>query len=303
MRARDPLPWQLPLLLTGLIWGCSFLFIKWGLLALSPVQVAFVRLAIGAATLLAITVLTRSGLPRRAATWRRLTVTALLFCSVPFTLFAYGETQTSSILAGIVNSATPLATLLITSLAFPEARPTRAQVVGFLVGFAGVLVVLGVWNGFGGGELTGVLACVAAITCYGMAFPYSRRHLTGTGDGPLAIASGQVILGALFLVPVVVLEWALGGGRIVAPVPAETVWGMLALGALGSGVAYVMNQHVIAVAGGTLASSVTYLTPLVAVVAGVALLGEALAWNEPVGGLVVLLGVAIAQGRVRLPGR
>lgn len=298
MTSRIRPPWQLSFLALGIIWGCSFLFIKLALQSFGPVQVAFGRLAVGALVLLAIATLTRTALPRRRSTWRHLSVTGLLFCSIPFTLFAYGETQVSSILAGIVNSATPLATLIVTLVAFPEERPTRAQIAGLLVGFGGVLVVLGVWNGFAGGELAGILACVVAIGCYGLAFPYTRRHLTATGEGPLALATGQVLLGALFLVPVVALELALGDGRIVEPIALETAAGLVALGALGSGIAYVLNTQIVIAAGGTTASSVTYLTPIVAVAAGVALLAEPLSWHEPVGAAVILLGVAVAQGRI-----
>src|SRR3954452_10338879 len=93
-------PWQLSFVALGAIWGCSFLFIKLGLQSLTPVEVAFARLAIGAAVLLLITRATGTPSPRRSP-WRHLAVVALLFCSIPFTLFAWGETQVSSILAGI----------------------------------------------------------------------------------------------------------------------------------------------------------------------------------------------------------
>ncbi len=301
LRTVRSTPWPWLFFSLGAIWGCSFLFIKLGLEALTPVGVAFVRLAIGSVTLLAIVRLTGTRLPRRRRTWGYLAIVGLLFCSIPFTLFAWGETQVSSILAGIINACTPLATLVVVLAAFPEERPTRQRIVGLAIGFVGVLVVVGVWEGLGGGELLGVLACIAAITCYGLAFPLTRRHLVGTGDGPIAIAAGQVTLAALFLVPVVVVEWVLGSPIVTGPPSAATVLGILALGGLGSGVAYVLNTHIVGVAGGTVASSVTYVTPLVSVAAGALLLGEPLNWHEPVGGAVVLLGVAISQGRVPLP--
>ncbi len=302
LRSLRTVPWQWWFLALGAIWGCSFLFIKLGLLALTPVGVAFGRLAIGAVVLLMIARATGTRLPRRRRTWGHLAVAALLFCSVPFTLFAWGETQVSSILAGIINACTPLAALVVTLAAFPEARPTRERIAGLLVGFLGVLVVVGVWDGLGGSELAGVLACIAAISCYGIAFPYTRRHLVATGDGPLSIAAGQVLLGAAFLAPVAAVEVVAGGGLVTASPSLATILGMLALGGLGSGVAYVLNTHIVGVAGGTVASSVTYITPLFSVAAGFLLLGEPLSWHEPVGGLVVLLGVAISQGRVPLPG-
>jgi drug/metabolite transporter (DMT)-like permease len=301
IRSFRSLPWQVSFLALGAIWGCSFLFIKLGLQSFTPVEVAFGRLAIGAPTLLAVARLTGTPLPRRRATWRHLAVAALLFCSIPFTLFAWGETQVSSILAGIINACTPLATLAVTLAAFPEERPTRARIAGLAIGFAGALVVIGAWDGMAGGELAGALACVGAICCYGIAFPYTRRHLIGAGEGPIGIATGQVVLGALFLLPVVVAQAALGGGAVTMPISGGTIGGMLALGALGSGVAYVLNTRIVMIAGGTVASSVTYVTPLFAVAAGVLLLGEPLSWHQPVGGAVVLLGVAVAQGRIRLP--
>jgi len=303
MRARSArdVPWQLLFAILGAIWGCSFLFIKLGLQSFTPVQVAFGRLAIGALTLLALARLTGTPLPRRRATWRHLAVAALLFCSIPFTLFAWGETQVSSILAGLINACTPLTTLVVVLAAFPEEQPTRERVAGLAIGFAGVLVVIGVWEGLGGGELPGILACVGAICCYGMAFPYTRRHLARSGEGPLGLATGQVAVAALFLVPVVLLEAVLGGGGVTLPISATTVVGMLALGGLGSGVAYVLNTRIIMVAGGTIASSVTYVTPLFAIAAGFLLLGEPLSWHQPVGGAIVLLGVAVSQGRIRVP--
>ncbi len=303
MQALRALPWQLWFLVLGAIWGCSFLFIKLGLESFTPVQVAFGRVAIGALVLLVIARATGTRLPRGRATWMHLSVVGLLFCSIPFTLFAYGETQVSSILAGIINAGTPLMALLVILVAFSEERPGRDGIAGLGVGFVGVLVVVGAWNGLGGGELLGVLACIGAILCYGIAYPYIRRHLTHTGDGPIAIATGQVTMGAVFLLPVVVGTSLAGTGQVTTPIAVSTVVGMLALGALGSGIAYVLSTHIVIEAGPSVASSVTYITPLFAVAVGSVILSEPLAWYQPVGGAIVLVGVAISQGRIRIPHR
>jgi drug/metabolite transporter (DMT)-like permease len=300
MQALRTAPWQLWFIALGVIWGCSFLFIKLGLESFTPVQVAFGRLAIGAVTLLGLARATHTPLPRRASTWRHLAVVALLFCSIPFTLFAWGETQVSSIVAGIINSFTPLMVLAVVFAAFPEQRPGRDRAVGLGLGFLGVTIVLAPWNGLGAGDLLGVLACLGAVLCYGIAFPYTRRYLAPTGEPPIAIATGQVLLGAVFLVPVVVAAALLGQGGVRTPIALPTVLGMLALGALGSGIAYAVNTRILLLAGAAIASSVTYITPLVAVLAGALLLGEPLGWNEPLGGVVVLVGVAISQGRIRI---
>ena len=292
--SRPWLPWQVAFIILAGIWGCSFFFIKVGLEGLNPVQVAFGRCLIGAITLVAIATLSRTRLPRTASTWRHLFVMAALMNVVPFILFSYGETQVSSILAGIINGATPLSTLAVVLMAFPEEEPTPSRVVGLLIGFAGILVVVGIWNGLGSGQLPGVLACVGAIAGYGVSFPYGRRHLSGLADGPVSLATGQILAAALLLLPLVLLS-----GGTTGPITPGIVFSMIGLGALGTGVAYVLNYRIVAAAGATTASTVTYLTPLVAILVGLAFLNEPLSWNEPIGGLVVILGVAVSQGRLR----
>ncbi len=292
MRAAPARSWLPPFVLLALIWGCSFLLIQLGLRSLTPVGVAFGRLVLGAITLLLVSAVTRTALPPRGV-WRHLFVVALLLNSVPFTLFAYGETQISSSLAGIINGAAPLTTVLVVLVAFPEEKPTRERLAGLLLGFLGVVVVLGVWRGLGDGQWLGIGACVLAVCCYGLAFPYARRHLAGAA-GPVSLATGQVCFGALQLVPAVALT-----GLTSGPLVASAAWGMLALGCLGSGLAYVLNFRVVAAAGSTTASMVTYATPVVAVIVGVAFLAEQPQWNELVGTAVVVAGAALAQGRPR----
>lgn len=111
--------------------------------------------------------------------------------------------------------------------AFPEEKPTRARVTGLLIGFAGILVVLGIWRGVGAGEWTGVLACLGAIACYGVAFPYSRRYLVGVPERPVALATGQVSLAVLLMAPALVITGVAPQGDVTAGIAA----GMLALGA------------------------------------------------------------------------
>ena len=291
-RARA-FPWQVSFLLLAAIWGCSFWWIKLGLRSFSPVDVAFGRLAVGAVALVVICGLTRSRLPRQRSTWGRLFVLAILLNSAPFTLFAYGETHVSAVLAGIINALTPVAALLMVLAVFREEHPSAERIGGLVLGFTGVLVVVGVWNGLGSGELLGVGALLGAVTCYGIGFPYARRHLTGLPEGPVALATGQVLCGALQLLPFAVLS-----GHVHAHIASASVSGMLGLGILGSGVAYILNFHVVSRTGGATASTVTYLTPVFAVVVGAAFLGEPVSWYEPVGGLVILAGAALSQGGI-----
>jgi drug/metabolite transporter (DMT)-like permease len=213
--------------------------------------------------------------------------------AIPATLFAYGETQVSSVLAGIINATTPLATLTVVLLAYREEHVTRARVAGLGIGFVGVLVVIGVWQGLGSSDLLGIGACLGAVACYGIGYPYTRRHLASLPEGPISMATGQVAVGALVLVPIA----ALATGPGIAPTP-DALLAMLGLGVLGSGVAYALSYRIVAVAGSTTTSTVTFVTPLVAVVVGTVFLSEPITWHEPVGAAIVLLGVAVSQGRL-----
>ena len=263
---------------------------------LAPVQVAFARVAIGALTLLVVSAVTRTRLPRGLTTWRHLFVVSLLLNSIPFSLFAFGETHVSSVVAGFINAITPLTPLVVVMTAYGEEQPTGDRLAGLLVGFVGALVVIGVWSGFGRGELLGAAACFGAVVSYGLVSPYLRRHLTGLPDGMTALTTGQIVCAAITLLPLAGLAGPPG------PVRADAMTAMVALGGLGTGTAYLLSFRVISVAGSTTVSTVTYVIPLFAVVVGVLFLGEQIGWNEPVGGLIVLAGAAIAHGRVRSTG-
>lgn len=291
---RSSTSWLPAYLVLACIWGSSFLSMKIGLESLTSIGVALVRTSLGAGTLVLLSLVRREPVVPPRETWKHLLFLGFLLNTVPFALFAYGETHISSILAGIINAVTPLTTLVAILVAFPEEHPTRERMVGLGIGFVGVLVVLGIWRGLGQGEWPGIVACLLAVCCYGLGFPYMRRHLVGRDYAPVALATGQVACGALLLLPL-----GIATGVQHAEPDWRVVTAMLALGCLGSGIAYVLNLRVLSAAGSTTASTVTYLTPVVAVILGVAFLDESPHWNEPVGAVVVVVGAAVAQGRLR----
>lgn len=282
--------------LLAAIWGNSFLFIKVGVRELHPMYVTLGRVLVGGLTLLAMLLLTRDWLPRGGAVWGHSAVVALVGMVIPYTLFGYGEQRVSSALAGIWNGITPLATLLIAVLVFRTERATTHRVAGIGIGFVGVLVVLGVWEGVGGAGLTGQLMCFGAAVCYGFVFPYMKKFLTGRDESGTALSAAQLIMAAAQLT----LLAPLVAGAPPAPwqLSPNVVASVVALGALGTGLAYVLNLRVVRIAGATTASTVTYLLPVVATAVGVLVLSERIAWYQPVGALVVLTGVAVSQGLV-----
>ncbi len=116
-----------------------------GLDAFTPVGVAFTRVAFGAVTLIILSLATKIPLPPRWS-WKYIFVASLLWVSIPWMLFGFSETRVSSALAGIINGATPLMTLVAILLVFPEERPTKQQMLGLALGFIGILVVVGIRN-------------------------------------------------------------------------------------------------------------------------------------------------------------
>ncbi len=287
--------WLPAYLLLALIWGNSFVFIKIGLESLTPAGVVFSRLFLGMVTMLIVSAVTRTPLPPRRY-WGPLFIAALLMTSGGWLLFAFSEQYLSSALAGIINGATPLMTLVAILIAFPEEKPTRERIIGLAIGFTGVLVVVGVWQGLAATTWLGIGAGLLAVVGYGVSFPYVRRHLAtkSSAVGPMTFATGLMIMGTLQISPVVLLT-----GYAHAPIEPHVIAAMVALGVLGSGVAYMLNFRVIARSDATTASTVTYVITLVAVVSGALVLGEHITWNQPVGALLVVLGAATAQGLVK----
>jgi drug/metabolite transporter (DMT)-like permease len=216
----------------------------------------------------------------------------MLLNVVPGILFAYAELHVTSVLAGIINATTPLATLIVMLIAFREEKLKIEQIYGLIIGGIGVMVVFGIWQGIGDNQLTGVIALLIAVTCYGTSFPYLKRNIIPLGLKPEAAATTQLIMAAITLLPFYLYD-----GISEDNYRPANVFAMLALGILGSGFAYIWNFSIIAAAGSSIASSVTYLTPIVAVFVGWLFLGEVIVWHEPVGALLVILGAAVSQGR------
>jgi drug/metabolite transporter (DMT)-like permease len=290
--------WRGPFVALAAIWGSSFLFIKVLGEAWPPLWVALGRVALGSITLLAILAWRRERLPSDARLWGHLAVCAVLFNAVPFTLFAFGETKVSSVIAGLWNATTPLWVLVVVLLALPEEHVDRRRMAGLALGFVGVVGVLGPWRGLGGDELVGHLACAGAALCYGLGFPYVRRHVAGRPESGVALAAAQMLCATAMLAVFAPLSRA-----PTADLGLDQLGSLIGVGVLGSGVAYVLNYAIVRAAGATIASTVTYLIPVFSTVLGVVVLGEPLSWNEPVGAVVVIAGIAVSQGQLRLPRR
>lgn len=273
------------LVVLAFIWGWSFVFIKVAAEGLTPVTVAWSRIALGAVVLHLL--LRRQGLtmPAGRRYWRHFAVVATAGSAVPFTLLAWGEQHITSALTSVLNASTVLFTAIIAALAGQE-RLRPIQIAGVGVGLCGVAVAAGVGaTDLHGSSAAGAGAAVLAGVCYGVAMVYIRRHLVDIP--PLVASTGQLTAGVLILAPLA-LGSSLTDGVALTP---NRIGAVLLLGTLGTGVAYVLFYGVIAELGATKASLVTYIVPVIAVLVGVVVLDEEFRWRLAIGGLITIAGI------------
>lgn len=279
----------------AVVWGSSFFLIKIGLDSFVPLQITFGRVFFGLLAVVAVLVWQRGRLPKPGVVWAHAAFVGLMTNVIPFTLFAWAETRVSSVLAGLFNAATPLFTALFALAIVPSERLTRQRVLGLITGFAGVLVVMGVWQGLSG-DLVGSLACLGATLCYGVGVPWTRRFLAVRPEGGPSLMGAQLLCSS-----VVMAVLCLFLTDLPTSVQVSSVLAVAVLGALATGLAFIWMYRVIALAGSVVSASVTYATPLVSTLLGILLLGETLTWNQPLGAVIVLIGAALVQGLIGRP--
>jgi len=278
------------LALLALIWGSAFLWIKLAIRGFSPVEVTFLRLALGAAVLFPIVLARREALPRSARMWAHITVAALFANAVPYLLFAVAEQTVSSSTAGIINATTPLWTVLLALAVRHQKSVTSWQAAGLIVGFGGALLIFSPWGSASAVTSAGGLECLAASVSYAISYIYMDRYVVRRGLSPITLSACQLLAAAIMLA----IALAVTGAR--APHPsAVSVAAVAILGIIGTGIAYVLNYQIITREGATIASTVTYLLPVVAIVLGVLVLGENITAMVLAGIALVLAGVALTR--------
>ena len=280
--------------LLALIWGSAFLWIKLADRGFSPVEVTLARLALGAAVLFAIVLARREKIPRPGRLWAHIAVAALFANAVPYLLFAVAEQTVDSSTAGIINATTPLWTVVLALAVRHQKSVTSWQAAGLIVGFAGAVLIFTPWHTAGGLFSAGGLECLAASVSYAVSYIYMDRFLARRGIGPVVLSACQLAAAAVMLAIALAVT-----GAPTPHVTAESVAAIAVLGIIGTGFAYVLNYQIITSEGATVASTVTYLLPVVAIVLGVLVLGENITATILTGIALVLLGVALTRRRTK----
>lgn len=276
-------------LFTGvsLIWGASFLLIAIGLDALTPGMVTLLRVGGGALTLLAFTRVKAGGFTRPdPADYRRIIVLSVIWVAIPFTLFPLAQERINSAVAGLLNGATPIFAATIAAV-FLKQRTRGAQLGGIGVGFAGIALISLPSLSEGSSQASGVLMILAATVCYGVALniagPLQRRY------GSVQLMAWVLGLAAILNVPfglVNVGENSIEAGALLA---------VAVLGVVGTGVAFALMGALIGRVGGTRASFITYLVPVVALFLGVQFRGDTVAPAALLGVVLVIGGAVLAS--------
>jgi drug/metabolite transporter (DMT)-like permease len=278
--ARD---WAL-LILPGLIWGASYLFIAESLQAIGPNGITFVRSAVGFATLSMVPAARRLLRPDDR---RRGIALGVLWMAFPLSMFPFAEQHVSSALTGMLNGAVPLFATAVASI-LARRLPTRAVATGLAVGFTGAVLmglpgILADRAGEASNQATGVLLILAALISYGTAINLARPLQQHNGALPVvwnAQAVAVVLTAPLGLPELLHARWS--------PVPLAA---LLTLGAFGTGIAYVLSATAAGRLGATRASTTSFLVPGVALMLGLIVRHEQVASLSMIGAAVCLAGV------------
>jgi drug/metabolite transporter (DMT)-like permease len=277
------------LVLLASMWGLSFLFIEIALRGVGPIWIVVGRTGVGATVLFTVLRLRGHRLPTSARMWGRLLVLGIVTNAVPWSAVAWAQQALPSGLVALLMAAVPSSTLLVSVLVGLE-RFTAPRLLGLGLALSGVGLTVAADLG-DPGRLVAIAVVVVATVMYASGAVYASRRVSG-GASPLTIATGQVITAFLVTVPVALLVDPLPDPRALTP---AIVGSVLALGALGTGFAFLVFYTLIERVGATNTTLVTYLIPLVAVVAGALVLGERLAAPAFLGGALIVAGVWLAQ--------
>ncbi len=286
------------LLLLAAIWGASFLLIKLSVQTTAhpgnfpPATLVVVRIGVAGLILLGLLKLRGGNVDRQFAPG--LAVLGLINAALPYALFAWGGAHIDSNLAAIYNATTPLFTVILALLIVREERLGGLRSTGVIVGFLGIVYLFGgSLNKLGGDDrwhLFGELACIGAAFCYGLGNMWARRKLRGLE--PLQLASGQLLFGALWTLPIAALveqPW-----RMLAPTPTA-IASLTTLTLIGTAFAQVLFFSLLTQVGATRTAQVTYLLPIFGIFWGW-LAGESITPRAIGAFAIVLCGVLIVNG-------
>ena len=273
-----------------LIWGTTFLLVKFALEEASPTLVAAARILIGGAALLPYAALTGRKIPRGRGRWIGGISIGVFALAIPMSLLAWAQQVVPSGIAGVYMAVIPLLVLPLAHLFSPGETMTPRKLVGFLIGFTGVLVLMG-WDALtmiGSTNGLAQLACVGATLSYAVGSIMTRR--TPETD-PIALSALGFVIGGALILPFAIGAWP------QEPLSMQTWAIFLVIGVISTGLAMILRVTIITTVGSVFMSGVGYLVPITALAVGVMFGGEVLAWSDLAACALILSGLAVASHR------
>lgn len=293
-RSMTSYEWTL-LVTLSVLWGSSFLFVGVAVDEVRPFTLVTARLIIAGLILYGAIHVMGLSLPRDRLSWRDFFIMGFFNSLVPFCLIAWGQTQIASGLASILISSAPLFAIVLAHFATDNEPMTPARAAGVLIGFSGVIVMVGpsALAGIGGAFLP-QLAVLGAAGAYGLSVVFATRF-SRRGVAPLATATGQMTTGSVIMLPVAVVidkPWSLA-----IPSP-EVMAAVVAVAVLSTAVAYIIYYRLLSTAGSVNLILVNFLVPVTGVLLGGIVLGERLAPRHFLGMAAIAVGLAFVDGRL-----
>lgn len=279
----------------AVLWGGAFFLIEVGLRSYPPNTLVFMRLALAVPPMWIILRLSGGHLPTDAKSWSLLMVVGALNCALPFILFFWGQQYLDSGYASILNATTPLWGVIVAHFMTHDEKATPSRIVGVLLGMTGIIVMVGpsALQGLSD-NLLAQIACLVSTLFYSFAAIFGRR-LTQTSMTPMVIATGQTAAAALLMLPVILLAdqpWTMALPRL------DSTLAGLTLALFSTALAYILYFRLIDRAGASNAQLVAFIMPVLAVILGIAFLGEQVSSGQMAGAVLIALGLVVLDGRL-----
>ena len=283
------------LLILSVLWGGSFFFVGVAVKELPPLTIVTLRVLFAALILWVVLLLLGYQVPKSVKVWLALFLMGMLNNVIPFSLIVWGQTHIASGLASILNATTPLFTVVIAGMLLTDERITAQKLVGIVIGFIGVVVLIGPSSLKGLGTHTlAQIAILGAAISYGLAGVYGRRFKK-MGINPMIAAAGQVTASAILLLPIAIF--------IERPdqltLPGIEVWlAIIGLVVFSTVLAYLLYFRILSSSGATNLLLVTFLIPVSVILLGSVVLGESLEVEHFIGMGFIGIGLSAIDGRI-----
>ena len=290
----DAFDWVM-LITLATVWGGSFLFNAILVAELPVITIVAIRVTVAALALWGFVCVKGRKIPSVPQVWGALLILGVLNNAIPFSLIVQGQTQITSGLASILNATTPFFTILVAGFFLTDERFSALRILGVVVGFSGVVLMVGpeALGGLGA-DFWAQLCALGAALSYGFASVFGRRFRELRVD-PVMVATGQVTMSSLVLWPIAL--W-IDGPQDILGLSFNAAASMFGLAVLCTSFAYILYFRILERAGATNISLVTFLVPISAIILGVFVLGESIFIKEIIGVTLIGLGLAIINGRL-----